>query len=344
MNINFNFNYSKNLKINGDIRYQIDTISLLKKNKFQLRPPIVSSLFNKELHYLSRNILFDFDNKNLNIFSHYFFFKPKKNNFLLWSTQGVMKKNYYRDYKNLSTLESDIQLYKKIDKFKNVIFIIWDKKFAIKTKKLCKLKSPIKIIPPSLNYDEKELKNIPRRVNKNVNILFIGSNPEIKGLNYLLKAINNKRFKNLNFKINIISNVKKKIISKKINFYSNINENFKKKLFKECDIFILPTTAETFGYSILEAISFKCAIITTNFHPLTNFCRNNYNGYLVKNKNSEDIKKFLFKLICNKKKIELFKTNSFKLYKSKFSQKFFLNKINNLNNEIISNKKIKSDI
>ena len=31
MNINFNFNYSKNLKINGDIRYQIDTISLLKK-------------------------------------------------------------------------------------------------------------------------------------------------------------------------------------------------------------------------------------------------------------------------------------------------------------------------
>ena len=46
----------------------------------------------------------------------------------------------------------------------------------------------------------------------------------------------------------------------------------------------------------------------------------------------------------DKKKIELFKTNSFKLYKSKFSQKFFLNKINNLNNEIISNKKIKSDI
>ena len=75
---------------------------------------------------------------------------------------------------------------------------------------------------------------------------------------------------------------------------------------KECDIFILPTTAETFELLNFRNISFKCAIITTNFHPLTNFCSNNYNGYLVKSKNSEDIKKFLFKLICNKK-IELLK-------------------------------------
>ena len=104
MNINFNFNYSKNLKINGDIRYQIDTISLLKKINSKLiweeknslvfincskklinnttKDSIISSLFNKELNYLSRKILFDFDNKNLNIFSHYFFLKPKNNNFL----------------------------------------------------------------------------------------------------------------------------------------------------------------------------------------------------------------------------------------------------------------------
>ena len=45
MNINFNFNYSKNLKINGDIRYQIDTISLLKKNKFQV------NLGRKKIHW-----------------------------------------------------------------------------------------------------------------------------------------------------------------------------------------------------------------------------------------------------------------------------------------------------
>ena len=32
MNINFNFNYSKNLKINGDIRYQIDTPFIKKIN------------------------------------------------------------------------------------------------------------------------------------------------------------------------------------------------------------------------------------------------------------------------------------------------------------------------
>ena len=36
MNLNFNFYYSKNIKINGDVRYQIDTISLLKKNGFNI--------------------------------------------------------------------------------------------------------------------------------------------------------------------------------------------------------------------------------------------------------------------------------------------------------------------
>lgn len=367
MNINFNFNYSKNLKINGDIRYQIDTISLLKKNKHKinlgkkkinwflstiqknlslvlLRTPIISSLFNKILNYLSRKVLYDFSNQNFNIFSHYYFYKPRQNNTLLWSTQGIMKNAYYKNYKNLTTLKSDIYLYQNIDNFKNIVFIIWDKKFASRTKYLCKLKSPIKIIPPALNYNEKELGKIPVKVNQEVNILFIGSNPEVKGLKYLLKAIKDTKFDKLKFKINIISNTKKNISSKKINFYSKISENFKKKLLKECDIFILPTTAETFGYSILEAISFKCAIITTNFYPLTKFCTDNYNGYLVKNKNSRDIKNSLIRLICNKKKIELFKSNSFRLYKNKFSQRSFLNKINELNDEINSNKKIRSDI
>ena len=83
MNLNFNFYYSKNIKINGDVRYQIDTISLLKKNGYNinlgkknlewikssivknislliLRIPILSNLFNSTLNYLSRNLSYDF--------------------------------------------------------------------------------------------------------------------------------------------------------------------------------------------------------------------------------------------------------------------------------------------
>ena len=86
MNLNFNFYYSKNIKINGDIRYQIDTISLLKKNGFNinlgkkkiqwikssivknislfvLRIPILSNILNSKLNYFSRCLSYDFKTK-----------------------------------------------------------------------------------------------------------------------------------------------------------------------------------------------------------------------------------------------------------------------------------------
>ena len=123
MNLNFNFYYSKNIKINGDIRYQIDTISLLKKNGFNinlgkkkiqwikssivknislfvLRIPILSNILNSKLNYFSRCLSYDFINKNYTLFSHYFFLKPRNNNYVIWSTQGIMNKIYYKNYKN----------------------------------------------------------------------------------------------------------------------------------------------------------------------------------------------------------------------------------------------------
>ena len=366
MNLNFNFYYSKNIKINGDVRYQIDTISLLKKNGFNinlgkkkiqwikssiiknislfvLRIPILSNILNSKLNYFSRSLSYDFINKNYTLFSHYFFLKPKNNNYVIWSTQGIMNKIYYKNYKNLSTIDSDIKLYKKIDKYKNVIFLIWDKKLAIRTRKICRIKSPIKVISPTLNYKEKILKKISYSVKKEVKLLFIGINPDIKGLKYLMKAIKSKELENYNFKLSIVTKSTLFQNSKKIFFYNNISEKFKHKLLKDCDIFILPTTAETFGYSILEAISYKCSIITTNFYPLNNFCKNNYNGYLVKNKSSKDIKKALLQLLKDKKKIELQKKRSFNIYKEKFGQEFFLGKIKKLSAEIKSGK-VKSDI
>ena len=89
---------------------------------FVLRIPILSNILNSKLNYFSRSLSYDFINKNYTLFSHYFFLKPRNNNYVIWSTQGIMNKIYYKNYKNLSTIDSDIKLYKKIDKYKNVIF------------------------------------------------------------------------------------------------------------------------------------------------------------------------------------------------------------------------------
>ena len=127
-----------------------------------------------------------------------------------------MNKIYYKNYKNLSTIDSDIKLYKKIDKYKNVIFLIWDKKLAIRTRKICRIKSPIKVISPTLNYKEKILKKISYSVKK-VKLLFIGINPDIKGLKYLMKAIKSKELENYNFKLSIVT---------KSTLFQNFEKNF----------------------------------------------------------------------------------------------------------------------
>ncbi len=256
---------------------------------------------------------------------------------------GVAYKKYFKEYNSLISFKSDIYFHRFIDKKYNVIFLIWDKKFAIRTKKICHIKSPIKILPPVLTINELDNKSIKSKINKNIKLLFIGRNENIKGLNYLLEAINDNSLKKYNFQLDVITAKRKKNANKKIKFHNNVDENFKNKLLKNADIFILPTLADTFGYSLLEAIAYKCAIITTNFYPINKFCLKNNNGFHVRPKKTVDIIKYLNILFDNPEKIKKFKENSFKLYKKKFSQKLFKKKFDIIINEI-KNNNISSDI
>ena len=362
-----NFNFSKSSKeINGDIQYQINLIKYLKNNHYKICEgnfgfnTILSKLtlllgkillknfsFNNFFNILNtliyRNFNYSFKKNYDIIFSHYFFPFLKKKKIIIFSSMGVVYKKYFKEYKSLINFESDIYFHKYIDKKYNVIFLIWDKKFAIRTKKICNIRSPIKILPPVLNINESENKNIRTASGKNIKLLFIGRNENIKGLNYLLEAINDEKLKKYNFELNIVTSKKIFSTNKKINFYNDIDENFKNKLLKKADIFILPTLADTFGYSLLEAIAYKCAIITTNFYPINKFCLTNKNGFVIRPKKSIDIVKYLNILLKDPKKIKTFKENSFKLYKKEYSQQLFKKKFNNIINEIKKNS-ISSDI
>jgi glycosyltransferase involved in cell wall biosynthesis len=362
-----NFNFSKSSKeINGDIQYQINLIKYLKCNNYKIiegslgfntilsnfilligkiliRNFSFNSFFNTINTLIYRNYNYSFKKNCKIIFSHYYFPFLQKKKIIIFSSMGVVYKKYFKEYNNFINFESDVYFHKFIDNKYNVIFLIWDKKFARRTKKICHIKSPIKILPPVLTINELDNNSIKTKINKNIKLLFIGRNENIKGLNYLLEAINDDRLKNYNFHLDIITAKRKKNTNKKIKFHNNVNENFKNKLLKNADIFILPTLADTFGYSLLEAIAYKCAIITTNFYPVNKFCLENNNGFLVRPKKAIDIVKFLNILLKNPKKIKKFKENSFKLYKKKFSQQLFKKKIDIIINEI-KNDNISSDI
>lgn len=365
MKINFNFSKKQITKINGDVVFQINTQKVLNKNNFSveegqrdllwflsfvlekignllIKISLFSFFFKNNLNFFIRSKNYKFSNYHSLTFSHYFYNFNKNIKKIVWSTQGIMNKNYYKNYNSKVTIENDIKLYKYIDRNKKTIFLFWDKKFALRTKKICKLKSVIKIIPPTLSINEKLNKRIKTKVKKKIKILFIGKAPKIKGLFYLLKAFENDYLDKFDYHLNIVSNLEKVKI-KNTTFHRNISEKQKNQLLKEADIFILPSVAETFGYSLMEAIANKCAIITCNYYPLITFCKNNHNGYLVKKYNSKDISKSLIKLFKDRKKLENFKENSFKLYEENFSQMMFIKRFKKILNEYNLNK-FKSDI
>jgi glycosyltransferase involved in cell wall biosynthesis len=362
-----NFNFSKSSKeINGDIQYQINLIKYLKYNHYKISEGsigfntiisnftlLLGKILIRNFSFISflnffntliyRNYNYSFKKNYDIIFSHFFFPFLQKKKIIIFSTMGIGYKKYFKEYKSPINFKSDICFHRYIDNKYNVIFLIWDRKFAIRTKKICNIESPIKILPPVLNINETDNSNIKSSINKKIKLLFIGRNEKIKGLNYLLEAVDNRKLKKYNFQLDIVTTKNIFINNQKINFHNNINENFKNKLLKNADIFILPTLADTFGYSLLEAIAYKCAIITSNFYPINKFCRKNNNGFLVRPKKTVDIVNCLNFLLKNPTQIKRFKENSYKLYTKEFSQELFKKKFDTIINEIKKNN-ITSDI
>ncbi len=180
------------------------------------------------------------------------------------------------------------------------------------------IKSSCKIITPSEYLKDLIIKNIntdnikvinngfnsfelsPKKKEKK--ILLVGRLVEFKGYQYFLDAIKNIE---IDYEINIVGDgpyrealmEKAKGIEAKINFVGWLdNESPQYKyLFESSSIFVHPSSAESFGMVLLEAMSSGCAIITSNSSGCAEVV--NDAALLVRPKNSDDIKYALLRLI-----------------------------------------------
>ena len=57
---------------------------------------------------------------------------------------------------------------------------------------------------------------------------------------------------------------------------------FYKEIFGDCDLYVQPTTVDSFGVSILEAMSTGLPIVCTDDFTLPELVQDGYNGFLVK--------------------------------------------------------------
>ena len=178
------------------------------------------------------------------------------------------------------------------------------KKLALKTKPDQKI---------DIIYNGVDADRFKPRYNKNkkLKIICVSRLVQRKGIEYLIKAV-----ENLDVELIIIGkgnqeDYLKKIASKNVKFLGYVAHSELNKYYSEADIFALPSLNEGMSNTIMEAMASGLPIITTNTGGTKELIKDN--GFVVKMKDSEVIEKAIMEYIKNPKLIKKHGKNSRKI-------------------------------
>jgi glycosyltransferase involved in cell wall biosynthesis len=141
-------------------------------------------------------------------------------------------------------------------------------------------------------------------------LLFVGRLHEVKGLKYLISAMNIIRDKDKFSRLIIIGNdqgerkildelIAKFHLEKKICFIANVSQENIFRYMMASDIFILPSMSEGFPNVLLEAMACGIPIIASNIGGISEIIQDERNGLLVQPRNPEDIGNKILLLLKN---------------------------------------------
>lgn len=146
----------------------------------------------------------------------------------------------------------------------------------------------IKVIPNAVNVDSIIMKNSWQRTKT---ILFLSRIHEKKGLNFLIEATAILKKKLSGYKIVIagegdssyIEKLKQMVsqtdVQEIISFAGGVYGEEKWNLFREADVFVLPTFSENFGIAVAEALASGTPVITTVGTPWTDLVESDCGWY-----------------------------------------------------------------
>ena len=216
--------------------------------------------------------------------------------------------------------------------------------------KFPEIKDKIEIVYPAIPG----IKNLKKSKNRNLRIIFIARYFYLKGGLIALEVLEKLRQK---YRIEgiLVSNVPENLKKKysKLKIYNLIPQKKLFELMESSDIFLYPSFADTFGFSLLEAMSFGLPIISINTNKtktrkeivedgktgLIFDVNKNLNYYKIEKREKEVINKLILnasKLIKNKKFKEEMSKNCVNIIKNgKFSIKERNKKLREIYSEAI---------
>ncbi len=160
--------------------------------------------------------------------------------------------------------------------------------------------------------DSNNVESLISRTNNNEKwLLYIGKIEERRNIIFLVKVLKRLKDENKNVKLILIGNGRKEYKEKVFDFAKSlgvfdsiiykekIQQNEISKIYKKCDIFLLPTEYEIFGMVLLEAMYFNLPVITTLNGGSSVLIKNRENGIII-NLNEDEWVKNINELLENK--------------------------------------------
>lgn len=196
------------------------------------------------------------------------------------------------------------------------------------------VKGKVEVVYPGISAQSK----INRSKRKKTTLLFISRRFYFKGGLYAVEIMDRltKKYKDVNAVV--ISDTPMEILekysnNKKINFMGMVpQKELFEKIYPNSDIFIYPSLTDTFGFGIIEAMSFGLPVISVDGQSRCELIKDGKTGLVtttpfsgsIKNKWLENLEKITLrnlmvateKLIKNKKLIKSMSNESIKLFES----------------------------
>ncbi|ENN6813448.1 glycosyltransferase [Vibrio fluvialis] len=166
-----------------------------------------------------------------------------------------------------------------------------------------------------------------------VNVLFLSNLMKDKGIFEFLDAVEKLDDNMFNFDIagaietsnNKHINERLNKLGSKINYHGVVSGEKKARLFENADIFVLPSYDEGQPLSILEAYSYKCAVLVTDVGGVCDIFKDGINGRFIKVGSSSSIVSSIKNM--TKTEIETFGDVNLQSYYAKFTEQALVKRI-----------------
>ena len=161
----------------------------------------------------------------------------------------------------------------------------------------------IKVIPYGVNLSDYPYFERHNTDSKVLQVLFVGSLNQRKGIYYLLEAIEKIQKMDYDVELTVVGRgiFDKEILDlfsiKKLNLKQNVSFSELIASYKNSDVFVLPSICEGFAQVILEAMATGLPVISTNHTSAPDLISDGVDGFVIPIRNSDIIVDKLIYLI-----------------------------------------------